>query len=307
MDERGLYAGPFVDFVARRRGLAQELRDAGDASSAKTVLARRKPTRSAWLVNVLTNASPELVEDFLALGPELAQAHRDADGAQVRELSRARGHLVDRLVTEAVAAGEARGYTATPAVRDEVAETLTAALADPDLAERVRAGVLVQPERAAGFGPAGPMEPLAPVIPLRPERVERPRPDAVADDGPDRAARLAALAERLSGAEAAAAGAEATATAARERAERAAAELRDVRGNADDAGREVADLRARLEAVERTLADVLARARTAEGEADRCRRMAADADAARARAIAELDEARAETARELGLSSGPSS
>lgn len=313
MDERGLYAGPFDDFVAQRRALAHHLRDAGDAAAAKAVLAWRKPTRAAWLVNVLTATDPDLVDEFLELGPQLARAHRDADGARLRELSRARSRLVDQLSSAAVEAGRTRGYAATSAVRDEVTQTLTAALADPDLAENLRAGRLIQAERASGFGPAGSLSPLAPVIPLHPEMAPRPEraqhvPAPVGPgSGADRAARLATLADQLAAAEKAAADAEAAAVAARGRADRADEGLARARDHVTDSEREVAELRARLEAAERGLEVAQGTASAAQEDASAAARAAAEADTARTRAAATLERVRAQTARELGFSSGPSS
>lgn len=314
MDVRAVYGGPFEDFVARRRELANSLRAAGDSASAKRALTLRKPTRSAWLVNRLVGHSASAIDDFLALGPDLARAHEDADGARLRELSRARTRVVDRLTAEAVALGRAEGYEATAAVRAEVAETLTAALADPELAEALRGGALAQPVRASGFGPAGWLAPLAPVIPLRPDDppAEPAAPARSSDTGvggadPGRAERLAALADALVRAEAEVVQAEAAAGTAADEAGAARAGARDAAEEAGETARLIEDLRARLAEAEQRLAAQRTGIERAEARAAEA---AARHEAVRAeveRAQEGLHRVRAETARALGLSSGPRS
>lgn len=149
--------------------MAAAIRSSGDKAAAKAIAALRKPTRGAWLVNVLVNREPAQVAEVFGLGEELARAHRDADAAELRRLSAMRTAVIDSLTRRALALGVEQGYSAPDAVRQEVAETLQAAMADPALADRVSAGTLIATVRAAGFGPADVFAPaLAEVIPLRP-------------------------------------------------------------------------------------------------------------------------------------------
>ena len=185
-DIAGLYAGPLQDFVARRGRLAAEIKAAGDAAGAKRVLALRKPTRGAWLVNLLAFHEADRLTEVFELGASLAKAHRDADPSALRELSALRAGVLDALAGRAAALGSERGYAVPDQVRAEVVETLQAAMADPALADRVLEGAMAATVRAAGFGPAdlfAPAEPgagrLAEVIPLRPvaEAPTAPGPD----------------------------------------------------------------------------------------------------------------------------------
>lgn len=183
----GLYAGPLQDFVARRGRLAAEIKAGGDAAGAKRILAMRKPTRGAWLVNLLAFHDADRLSEVFELGASLAKAHRDADPAALRELSALRAGVLDALAGRAAALGSERGYAVPDAVRAEVVETLQAAMADPALADRVLAGTMTVTVRAAGFGPADLFAPaevagmLADVIPLRPAA------DAPTPPGPDMA------------------------------------------------------------------------------------------------------------------------
>lgn len=318
MDAREVFAGPFDEFVVRRKAVVSTLRKSGDAAAAKSVAAWRKPTRGAWLVNLASAHAADEVGEVLDLGESLAEAHRTGDPGRLRELSALRGRVVAALARRAEQLGRERGYEAPEAVRAEVAETFTAGLADPEVAAAIRAGTLSRTVRAAGFGPADLFAPLAEVIPLR-------RPAAAQDDQTDpapastpppapsastaqsaRAVRLAELADRLEAAEAAHQRAEGLAEDARRAAvdagERARAAER-VRRAAQD---EVEELRTALGAAQERL-DAAAgthaeQCREQQDLDDARERAEADEDAARA----ELDALRQEVARAVGLSSGRS-
>lgn len=177
-----LYAGSFEGFLTRRSELAAAIRSTGDRAAAKAITSLRKPTRGAWLVNLLVHHATAEVTEVLDLGEALARAHRDADPDELRRLSGLRNAVIDSLVRRAVGLGAEQGYQAADAVRQEVAETLQAAMADQELADRVLAGGLVATVRAAGFGPTDLFAPaLAEVIPIRPE-VASPAAAAPAPD-----------------------------------------------------------------------------------------------------------------------------
>lgn len=156
-----LYAGEFDDFVPRRNSLARQAKAAGEGQLAKQIGACRKPTRAAWLVNLLAAGEAEQLAEALSLGEALAQAHRDASGDQLRELSAVRTRTVHALARRAAELGAAHDYQAPPSVIGEVAETIQAALADPSLAEGVRTGAMTATVRAAGFGPVDLFAPVS--------------------------------------------------------------------------------------------------------------------------------------------------
>ncbi|HWF83060.1 MAG TPA: hypothetical protein VN695_20985 [Streptosporangiaceae bacterium] len=143
-----LYSADPGEFTARRKELAARARAAGDRAAAKDIAALAKPTRSAWLVNQLVRTDPSVPARLAELGDQLRAGEAALDGPSIRKLSVARRELVDALTRQAVAAS---GVSAT--LRDEVIETLNAALADPEVAARVAAGTLVRAAHWAGFGP----------------------------------------------------------------------------------------------------------------------------------------------------------
>ncbi len=151
---RGLYEAHPDGFVAGRAAAVADARKAGDKEAAKRLAALRKPTVAAWLVNVLALRRPELIDELVELSTALRQAQRGLHGDQLRELSTQRRQVVSALV----GAAQTLAIEADPALRSaklpmaEVETTLTAALAEPEIAEQVRTGRLVRAATYAGFG-----------------------------------------------------------------------------------------------------------------------------------------------------------
>ncbi len=171
-----LYAGDPAGFTERRGALAAEARAAGQAAAAKQITALRKPTYSAWLVNQLVRADPEVADQLSELGQELRSAGAALDGARLRELSQQRRRLVNGLVRQALRLPGAGPPTA--AVREELTATFGAALADPQVAGQLAAGTLVRAVHRADFAPAGSGLTLVPPLPDRPPTTSRSRTPA---------------------------------------------------------------------------------------------------------------------------------
>jgi hypothetical protein len=149
-----LYSSDPDAFMERRKALTAQARAAGQAEAAKQIAALRKPTRSAWVVNRLVQAAPEVPGDLTSLGDELLAAQRSLDGAAIRELSQRRRQLIETLVRRAfTVTGQ---HDAPAALRDEVATTLAAALADPRVAAQLAGATLTRAAHGESFGPAGP-------------------------------------------------------------------------------------------------------------------------------------------------------
>ena len=156
------------EFMARRKDLAEAARAAGDPAAAKQITGLRKPTRSAWVVNRLVRADPDVTPRLAALAGELRDAERSGQGARIRELSAARARLVDDLTRQALSE-----LPAPPAaLREEVTATLDAALADPEVAASL--GTLVRAAHWAGFGLN--LDGPAPPAPPAPAKTKKPAP-----------------------------------------------------------------------------------------------------------------------------------
>ncbi len=145
-----LYGTDPQQFTERRKALAAAAKASGDGAAARQIAALRKPTRAAWVVNRLTRENPAAPARLASLATALRAAEKAKDGPRLRELSAARGQLIDALTGQALAAADIADPHA--ALRDEVSATLTAALADPEVAAGFAAGTLTRAAEWAGFG-----------------------------------------------------------------------------------------------------------------------------------------------------------
>ena len=151
---RALYEAPPDGFVAGRAAAIAEAKEAGDTQTAKRLAALRKPTVAAWLVNLLALRRPELIDELVELSTALRTAQRGLQGDQLRELSTQRRQVVSALVKAAqrLAIEDDPGLRSAKLPMAEVEATLTAALAEPEIAAQVRSGRLVKAATYAGFG-----------------------------------------------------------------------------------------------------------------------------------------------------------
>jgi DNA repair exonuclease SbcCD ATPase subunit len=112
-----LYASSLETFIERRRTLADRLREAGDAASAKRVAGLPKPSLSAWAVNQLWWSDRAAFEALYAAAKSLRSAPhaRQAFEGQMRALrDRARDLLA------------AAGHPATPTLLRRITTSLYA-------------------------------------------------------------------------------------------------------------------------------------------------------------------------------------
>jgi hypothetical protein len=150
-----LYGGSPEDFVVRRTALVTQARATRDRPLAKAIGALRRPTRSAWLVNLLAREAAGELAALLDLGEALQTAQAELAGDDLRRLSRERSRAVAGLSQRAAALGTQHGWTASDAALQEVSQTLQAALADQEVASDVRGGRVAQAASYGGFGPGG--------------------------------------------------------------------------------------------------------------------------------------------------------
>ena len=148
-----LYALSPDDFIERRQQLVAEARQARDRQLATEIGRLRRPTRSAWLINLLARREPEAVSALLELGSALQDAQQRMAGDELRQLSAERRKTVYALARRAVELGGEHGYSAPEGAKQEVGQTLQTALGDPEIADLLRAGRLTQAVTFGGFGP----------------------------------------------------------------------------------------------------------------------------------------------------------
>jgi uncharacterized phage infection (PIP) family protein YhgE len=148
-----LYGSSPDEFVERRTQRAAEARQAGDRTLAKQISQLRRPTRTAWMVNLLARDDVAEINQLLDLGRALQDAQQRAAGDDLRKFSKQRRVAVDALTRKAADLARTAGHAPTEATIQEVSQTLQAALADPAVADLVQRGRLTQAATYGGFGP----------------------------------------------------------------------------------------------------------------------------------------------------------
>jgi hypothetical protein len=148
-----LYALTPDEFTQARNDASAEAKAAGDAAAAASIKQLRKPSSSAWLVNVLTRHAGGEVDELVDVGGALRAAQDAQDGEQLRALTRERRELVGRLTASAIRLGREAGHRAGDAITREVSATLDAVVIDAGAAAAVRSGRLVKALIATGFEP----------------------------------------------------------------------------------------------------------------------------------------------------------
>jgi hypothetical protein len=154
-----LYLVPPARFTAARDELVRKARAAGHRQLAHRLQGLRRPTMSAWLVNLLTRHEPEAMESLSALGRELRQAQVQLNGGALRLLSAQRKPMIYELVERARALATEAGMAPTDKALSEVEATLQAALVDLAASSTVMSGRLVRPMAHSGFGPMPAVDP----------------------------------------------------------------------------------------------------------------------------------------------------
>jgi hypothetical protein len=148
-----LYLVPPARFVAARDELVRQARAAGHRDLALELRALRRPTLSAWLVNVLSRHQRARMQQLFALGRQLRQAQTRLDADQLRRLPPQQQALIADLLDWAGRHAAEAGARPTEATLSEVEATLQAGLVDLAAASTVMSGHLVRPMSHTGFGP----------------------------------------------------------------------------------------------------------------------------------------------------------
>ena len=268
-DLDALYGVRPEEFTARRKELSAAAKKRGDADAAKEIAAARRPTTAAWVVNRLVRADATAVPRLADLSEGLRSAHAEMDGARIRDLTAGQRKLVHELVRTAFSAADLDDPSA--ALRDEVTDTLQAAIADPDVAARL--GRLAKAERYSGFGGFGPsaVEPVSRATPSTPKRSSRPaRSERSAAAEPEPAAPAPAAPKGPTAAERRAAAA---------RVKRATQEAKAARSDQERADKEAAERRSTVSTARRRYERLLEQLSEAEREVDTASSRLTDAEA----------------------------
>lgn len=221
-----LYAAHPDKFAGARDARVKELRAAGKKDEAGELAKLRRPTVSAWVVNLLAREARGGVEQLLGVGEEMAAAQAKGDVAELRRLTARRPEVEAALIRDAHSLVEKAGAKMTAATELEVGQTLSAALASAEVADEVRDGRLLKPASYAGFGE---VMVVKPAVKPAARTAEKPKP---ATEKPSELSPVAKL--KLEAARAALKAAEAELEEQAEAAEKAEKRLTELRAEVDD-------------------------------------------------------------------------
>lgn len=148
-----LYGLALGDFTRARNEAAAQARASGNRELAEHLRKLRKPTVSAWTLNMLVRRYPDEIGQLMSIGAQLRAAQTALEGDAIRELSRQRRQVVAALARRARALAAELGQRISDAAELEIEDTLQAALVDPAAGYAVRSGQLTAPLSYAGLGP----------------------------------------------------------------------------------------------------------------------------------------------------------
>ena len=138
-------------FVAERKRLARELKDAGDEAAADAVAKTRKPTVAAWALNQLARKQRRDVDLLLDAGHRLRQAQEGVVGGA----DRAAFEQAQKTRTRGAAAPDAAGVGAARrrvvAGASQISSTLRTAAVSEEGRELLARGRFTAPLESEGF------------------------------------------------------------------------------------------------------------------------------------------------------------
>jgi hypothetical protein len=148
-----LYALPLADFTRVRNDLAAQAKRQGRKQLAESIKGLRKPTASAWAVNMLVRHHPEEINSLLEIGAQLREAQSSLAGDALRDLTKQRRLAIAALGRQAKTVAARYGQKLSSVTESEVEETLQASLVDPAAGYALRSGRLTAPLSYVGLGP----------------------------------------------------------------------------------------------------------------------------------------------------------
>ena len=147
-----LYAVPLGEFVASRKALAATAKSSAGPAAAKEVLALRKPTVTAWAMNLTSREDPKVVRDLVGLGARMRAAQSRLDAGALRSVRGERDATVAAYVDRVAEVATTAGAALSGSGHEEVRASAIAALADESAAEALCSGQLTRALSYSGFG-----------------------------------------------------------------------------------------------------------------------------------------------------------
>ena len=271
----GLYAVAPGEFTPARTAAVAQAKGSGEKELAAALGRLRKPSTGAWAVNLLVRREADQIDQVLAMATSLRAAAESLDGDELRALTRQRRQLTGALTTRARQLAQEAGTRLSASVAEQVEDTLTAAMLEPDAAQALRTGLLLTTLRAPSEEGYDAAVAVPAALGTRVEAVAAPALHVVPVDD---TTRRDAARDELERAEAEVESAEQELTGH-------ARALEELQGRAFQLRSEVDELQRRISDLEEQAEGVDDEAEAASGERD-------DAQAARDEAVAARDRAR---------------
>jgi len=132
--------------------LAASAKADGDAAAAKEILALRKPTVTAWAMNLTSREEGSVIADLVGLGARMRAAQSRLDASVLTSVRGERDASVAAYVERVAQVATAAGAALSASGLDEVRATAIAALADETAAQALASGQLTRALSYSGFG-----------------------------------------------------------------------------------------------------------------------------------------------------------
>lgn len=139
-----LYGGPFDSFVLLRREISARLRGSGNASAARLVAQAAKPTRTAWALNQVARAHPDIIAAIVRLREAAATEQKTGDAQTIRDGVRRYRDAVGVAVRAARSTLAADGIALSPTQARRLSETVQALSTDQNEREKLASGRLTR-------------------------------------------------------------------------------------------------------------------------------------------------------------------
>jgi hypothetical protein len=137
------------EFTAERDRISKELKKQGDDEAAGQVKALKKPSITAYALNLVARRHPDLVDGLLEADEMLrtAKSRTEMDAAKS-----ARQKAISSITGKATSLLEEQERSVTSQVRERLTETLLAVATDDATRDLLKAGRLQKEAEGGGFG-----------------------------------------------------------------------------------------------------------------------------------------------------------
>lgn len=144
-----LFELPPEDFTAERDRIAKELKKQGEEEASGRVKALKRPSVTAYALNLVARRHPDLVEAMLEADERLrtAKSRTDMDEAKAD-----RQKAISAISGKATSLMADQDRPVTAQVKERLTETLLAVATDDGTRERLKTGHLLKEAEAGGFG-----------------------------------------------------------------------------------------------------------------------------------------------------------